>query len=82
MLKYLYDHSDHMVIFWVLVVAGALWLISRLAPHSASYAGPVNSTPAAPSETPLDVLKRRYASGELTKAEYEQMRQDLLAGQR
>ncbi len=28
-------------------------------------------------DTPLDVLKRRYAAGEITREQYEQMRKDL-----
>ena len=27
--------------------------------------------------TPIDILKRRYAAGEITRDEYEQMRKDL-----
>jgi len=29
------------------------------------------------SETPFQILDRRYASGEITKEQYEQMRSDL-----
>jgi putative membrane protein len=28
-------------------------------------------------ETPMDILKRRYANGDITKEEYEAMRKDL-----
>ena len=33
--------------------------------------------PAFHVETPLDILKKRYASGELTRDEYLNMRRDL-----
>jgi putative membrane protein len=30
-----------------------------------------------PRETPLEILKKRYARGEISRGEYEQMRKDL-----
>jgi putative membrane protein len=32
---------------------------------------------ASSSETPIDILKARYARGEISRVEYEQMHQDL-----
>jgi putative membrane protein len=29
------------------------------------------------NESPLDILKRRYASGEITREQFEQMRRDI-----
>ncbi len=36
-----------------------------------------HSGEATPSETPLGILKRRYARGEITKEGFDQMKQDL-----
>ena len=37
-----------------------------------------NQTGPVPThETPLEILKARYARGEISREEYEQMRQDL-----
>jgi putative membrane protein len=33
--------------------------------------------PAQTSQTPLEILKARYAAGEITREEYEQTRRDL-----
>ena len=35
------------------------------------------SGPASTSQTPLELLKARYARGEISREEYEQMRRDL-----
>ena len=33
--------------------------------------------PAQTSQTPLELLKERYARGEISRAEYDQMRKEL-----
>lgn len=36
------------------------------------------STPGrTPQETPLDILKRRYAQGEITREDYDKMKRDI-----
>ncbi len=70
-----------MVIFWVLVVGVALWLLSRLFPgtggHSSTERSPASKTAINGSGRALDILKERYARGEITKAEYQAIRRDL-----
>lgn len=36
-----------------------------------------NNSQSKSQETPLEILKRRYAKGEITKEEYEQVKSDL-----
>ncbi len=55
--------------FWVLVIAGAIWLVLWLA-RRMGMVGPAH-------EPPLDILKARYARGELSKAQFEELKQDL-----
>jgi putative membrane protein len=60
-----------MLIFWGLVIVVlillARWLRTQGRPHAE----------AQPVETPLDVLKKRYARGEITKEEFDRIKQDL-----
>ncbi len=61
-----------MLVFWVLIIAGIVlvvrWLVDQRRPGSASGPG---------AESPLDILKKRYARGEIGKEEYDRMKQDL-----
>lgn len=61
----------------LLVIGGivllVLWLVRRSSKTPATYA-----TTAAPAgESPLDILKMRYAKGEITKEQFDAMKQDL-----
>ena len=65
-----------MLIFWVVIIGLAVWFLSTLFPRATNQAS--NTSPqAGRTESPLEVLQRRYARGEITKAEYEEMRRDL-----
>jgi putative membrane protein len=57
----------HMLLFWVLVVLGIVALTRWLA------GGSVRDGPARA----IDILKARYARGELTKEQFEQMKRDI-----
>ncbi len=61
-----------MMLFWVLIVVGVVLLVAWLARQAGvSSAGPGQES------TALEILKRRYARGEITKEQFEQMRRDL-----
>jgi len=49
------------------IIALIVWVIIRV----------VRSANKSSSETPLDIAKTRYARGEITKKEYEQIKKDL-----
>jgi putative membrane protein len=59
-------------IFKVLVAALIIWLVV----HSLSK-NQNNKNIQMPAETALDILKKRYAKGEISKEQFEQMRKDL-----
>ncbi|GEM_PF-308339 len=54
-----------MLVFWGLAIAGVVLLVRWLAGQGSH------------AETALDVLKRRYAAGEVTREQYEQLRREL-----
>src|SRR3990172_6514699 len=56
-----------MIFFWLLLVLGVIALISYLS----------KSGPSKEGQTPLDILKARYARGEINQKEFEEMKKDL-----
>jgi putative membrane protein len=60
-----------MLVFWGLIIVGVVLLV-RWAWDPGRGAGHERG-----AETPLDIVKRRYARGEITKEEYDRIRQDL-----
>jgi putative membrane protein len=61
-----------MVVFWILILVGLVfvikWLMQATGRGKSSQAG---------SSGAIDILKERYARGEIDKAEYETKKKDL-----
>jgi putative membrane protein len=58
-----------MVVFWVLIILGVVYLIKLIA---------VGTRDEGKRDTALDILKQRYAKGEITKEELEEKKKDLI----
>ncbi len=61
-----------MILFWGLVIWGIVALVRGLSGSRGS-----NSTPPM-TDSALEVLKKRYARGEINKEEYDEKKHDLV----
>ena len=56
-------------IFWIIIIVLVVWLIvDRSNKNKLNY---------PQQETAFDILRKRYAKGEITKEQFEQMKKDL-----
>jgi putative membrane protein len=61
-----------MILFWILMIIVIVLLIRRIRTSKG------NGREAGPTaESPLDILKKRYARGEINKEEYLEKKKDL-----
>ncbi len=60
-------------LFLILAVIGIIAYNSGWRPQGTTF----QATPPTNSSSPLDIAKERYARGEITKEEFEQIRNDL-----
>lgn len=60
-----------MVLFWGAVIALVAWAVSRLTGDQRTEGRRWDG------RSPLDIVKERYARGEITREQFEQLREDL-----
>ena len=58
-----------MIVFWGAIIALIVWAVIRFSRRE--------DTPPSTKANPLDAAKERYAKGEITKAEFDQIKKDL-----
>lgn len=62
---------------WVIIIAAVIiillvWILTRTGTSERT------KLEANKEDSPLDILKKRYAMGQITKDEFEEMKQDLM----
>ena len=57
-------------IVWLIIIVVIVWVVFQFKGDNGRhyYKG---------SESPLDIIKKRYANGEISKEEFERMKKDL-----
>jgi len=58
-------------IFWLIVLVLIVWFIANQLNKSKQ------DSQTSGQESAMDILKKRYAKGEITKEQFEQMKRDL-----
>ena len=59
-----------MLVFWAVVIIGIVALVRYLSDRG-------GATRLKEPEAPLDILRRRYAAGDITKEQFEEMKRNV-----
>jgi len=59
-------------ILWIVFIAVIVWLVLQSNNKNQS-----KNNSSVIQDTPLDILKKRYAKGEISKEKFDQMKKDL-----
>lgn len=59
-----------MLVFWAVVIGLIVWAVIRLTRRNGDHSG-------ERKDTPLEIARQRYARGDISREEFEQIRKDL-----
>jgi putative membrane protein len=65
-----------MILWWILIIVAIVALVKWAVPSSGGWPG---NERKPQSKSALDILKERYARGEIDRDEYERKKKDLLS---
>ncbi len=60
-------------LFWLIIIGVIIWAVIQFTNKTQSQ-----GSSSAVTKSPMEILKERYAKGEITKEQFEQMKKDLL----
>lgn len=58
-----------MILFWIVVIVAVIWLVKIAMDRSSRD---------RTNSSPIEILKRRYAAGEISKEEFEERKREIL----
>ena len=63
-----------MILFWGGLIFGGIWLVKTVFTNNQQT---TNGSPETKQPTAREILDQRYARGEISREEYEQVKEDL-----
>ena len=67
------------LLFWGVIIALIFFVVRALSRSGSGQAAPPAGSPGQAPDRALEILRERYARGEISKDEFNSMRQDLTA---
>lgn len=65
------------VLFWILVISLIIKVVKKLFGHDECCMTAKSHVMNEGNESNLEIIKKRYAKGEITKKEFDQLKKDL-----
>ncbi|NIV04325.1 SHOCT domain-containing protein [Candidatus Saccharibacteria bacterium] len=62
-------------IFWIIILGLIVWAVVKIVNHNTNRRGAVESPSSG--ESALDILKKRYARGEIDQQQFQQMKKEI-----